>query len=542
MANALLDPMTQLLNSPAKRRGLAVGVVLLASVATFGSLIYWNSTPDYQVLFSNLSQEDAGEMVAKLKEKKIPFELSPGGTSILVPKEKVYDVRLALTAEGLPKGGGVGFEVFDRTSLGTTDFVQKLNYQRAMQGELARTIKQIKEVEQARVHIVTPKESLFVEEQKKPTASVFLKTRAGMSLSAPQVEGIVHLVASAIEGLDPSHITVVDTSGRILSKRHDSSLVGQMSTNQLDYQRNLEEGYKRKIQGMLEEMLGLNKAIARVSADIDFQQVDITEERFDPNGVVRSEQKNSERSSSNSGVRAPETKSENPAEPPAVRGRARTPAEPAAKAPAPAPAPFQTNQADRQNEIRNFEISKINKHIKNPVGSVKKLSVAVIVDGSYKEVADAKGGAKTKQFIARPQEEMEKLENIVKTAMGYDESRGDQIEVVSMPFSWAVTEEEPKTAPGIPWKEYLLVAYKPVVSLILAVLFIFFVVRPLLKRKGYAPGEASLLPGNPAPALASEGAAALRAGDVREQTLQLAQGNPSKTVGIVKTWLNEKEP
>jgi flagellar M-ring protein FliF len=541
MANALLDPMTQLLNSPAKRRGLAVGIVLLASVATFGSLIYWNSTPDYQVLFSNLSQEDAGEMVAKLKEKKIPFELSPGGTSILVPKEKVYDVRLALTAEGLPKGGGVGFEVFDRTSLGTTDFVQKLNYQRAMQGELSRTIKQIKEVEQARVHIVTPKESLFVEEQKKPTASVFLKTRAGMSLSASQVEGIVHLVASAIEGLDPSHITVVDTSGRILSKRNDSSLIGQMTTNQLDYQRNLEEGYKRKIQGMLEEMLGLNKAIARVSADIDFQQVDITEERFDPNGVVRSEQKNSERSSNNSGVRVPETKNENPAEQPAARNRPRAAAEPAAKAPALAPAPFQTNQAERQNEIRNFEISRINKHIKNPVGNVKKLSVAVIVDGSYKEVADAKGGAKNKQFVARPPEEMEKLENIVKTAMGYDESRGDQIEVVSMPFSWAAAEEEPKTAPGIPWKEYLLVAYKPVVSLILAVLFIFFVVRPLLKRKGYAPGEAPLLPGNPAPALASEGAPALRAGDIREQTLHLAQGNPSKTVGIVKTWLNEKE-
>ncbi len=541
MANALLDPMTQLLNSPAKRRGLAVGIVLLVSVATFGSLIYWNSTPDYQVLFSNLSQEDAGEMVAKLKEKKIPFELSPGGTSILVPKEKVYDVRLALTAEGLPKGGGVGFEVFDRTSLGTTDFVQKLNYQRAMQGELARTVKQIKEVEQARVHIVTPKESLFVEEQKKPTASVFLKTRAGLSLSASQVEGIVHLVASAIEGLDPSQITVVDTSGRILSKRNDASLIGQMSTNQLEYQRNLEEGYKRKIQGMLEEVLGLNKAIARVSADIDFQQVDITEERFDPNGVVRSEQKNSERSASNSGVRAPETKNENPAEKPASRPRPRAAAEPAAKTPPAAPAPFQTNQAERQNEIRNFEISKINKHIKNPVGSVKKLSVAVIIDGSYKEAADAKGGAKTRQFIARPPEELEKLANIVKTAMGYDEKRGDQIEVISMPFSWAITEEEPKAASGIPWREYLLVAYKPVVSLLLAVLFIFFVVRPLLRRREYAPSEARMIPGNPTPALAAEGSPAIKAGDMREQTLQLAQGNPTKTVGIVKSWLNEKD-
>jgi len=544
MATSFLDPMSQFLNSPAKRRGLAVGIVLLASAAIFGSLIYWNSTPDYQVLFSNLSQEDAGEMVAKLKEKKIPFELSPGGTSILVPKEKVYDVRLALTAEGLPKGGGVGFEVFDRTSLGTTDFVQKLNYQRAMQGELARTIKQIKEVEQARVHIVTPKESLFVEEQKKPTASVFLKTRSGMSLSSSQVEGIVHLVASAIEGLEPGHITVVDTSGRILSKRNDSSLIGQMSTNQLEYQRNLEEGYKRKIQGMLEEMLGLNKAIARVSADIDFQQVDITEERFDPNGVVRSEQKNSERSSSNSGVKTPDAKSENPAEKATSRGRTRTAAESAAKTPTPAPGPFSTNQAERQNEIRNFEISKINKHIKNPVGSVKKLSVAVIIDGIYKEAADGKGGPKTKQFIARPPEEMEKLVNIVKTAMGYDEKRGDQIEVISMPFSWAITEEEPKAASGFPWREYLLVAYKPVVSLVLAVLFIFFVVRPLLKRKEYVSSEAPVLPGVAPPALAPEGAGApaIKAGgDIREQTLQLAQGNPTKTVGIVKSWLNEKD-
>jgi flagellar M-ring protein FliF len=542
MANSILDSMTQVLNSPGKRRGLAIGIVLLASVAAFGSLIYWNSTPDYQVLFSNLSQEDAGEMVAKLKEKKIPFQLSPTGSSILVPKETVYDVRLALTAEGLPKGGGVGFEVFDRTSLGVTDFVQKLNYQRAMQGELARTIKQIKEVEQARVHIVTPKESLFVEEQKKPTASVFLKTRAGMSLSAPQVEGIVHLVASAVEGMEPNQITVVDTSGRILSKRNDSSIIGQMSTNQLEYQRNLEEGYKRKIQGMLEEVLGLNKAIARISADIDFQQIDITEERFDPNSVVRSEQKNTERSSMNSGTRAVETKSEKAAEPPAAKGRAFVPPETAPKTPAQTSAPFQANQSERQNETRNFEISKINKHIKSPVGSIKKLSVAVVVDGNYKEAVDAKGGGKTKQFTARPSEEMEKLENIVKTAMGYDEKRGDQVEVINMPFSWSVAEEETKGVPaGIPWKDYSLMAYKPLVSLILAALFIFFVARPLLKRRGYAPAESPTLPGNPSPALAPQGAPAIQGGDKRDQTLQLAQGNPSKTVGIVKTWLNEKE-
>jgi flagellar M-ring protein FliF len=152
--------------------------------------------------------------------------------------------------------------------------------------------------------VVTPKESLFVDEQKRPTASVFLKTRSGMSLSAAQVEGIVHLVASSVEGLEPGQITVVDTSGRILSKRNDANLVGQLSTSQLEYQRNLEEGYKKKIQGMLEEVLGLNKAIARVSADMDFQQIQITEERFDPTTVLRSEQKNAERSSMVSGMKA----------------------------------------------------------------------------------------------------------------------------------------------------------------------------------------------------------------------------------------------
>jgi len=550
MANSFLDQMTQSLNSPGNRRGLMIGVVFLISLAAFGSLIYWNSTPDYQVLFSNLAQEDAGEMVNKLKEKKIPFQLSGNGTSILVPKEKVYDTRLALTAEGLPKGGGIGFEVFDRTNLGATDFVQKLNYQRAIQGELSRTIRQIREVEQARVHVVTPKESLFVDEQKRPTASVFLKTRSGMSLSAAQVEGIVHLVASSVEGLEPGQITVVDTSGRILSKRNDANLVGQLSTSQLEYQRNLEEGYKKKIQGMLEEFLGLNKAIARVSADMDFQQIQITEERFDPTTVLRSEQKNAERSSMVSGMKTSgEAKAEKKAEAAAPpKGKTRMGSEGVGKATTPAsPVPFQENQSERQNEIRNYEISKVNKQIKNPVGNIKKLSVAVIVDGTYKEVAESKGG-KTRQFIPRTSEEMEKFENLVKTAMGFDSDRGDQLEVMNLPFSWVQMEEEVKPISGIPWREYILLAYKPAVSLLLAAMFIFFIVRPLLKKKGYSPKEGMLLTERPAPALPTESptvavpaASGAKALDAREQTIQLAQGNPTRTAGIVKAWLNERE-
>ncbi len=539
----LFEQIAQWIGSPAKGRNVLIGVVLLCSLGGFGGLIYWNSQPEYQVLFSNLSQEDAGEMVAKLKEKKVPFQLSARGSSILVTKEQVYDTRLSLAAEGLPKGGGVGFEVFDRTNLGATDFVQKLNYQRALQGELSRTIRQIKEIEHARVHIVTPKESLFVEDQKKPTASVLIKTRSGMRLEASQVEGIVHLVASAVEGLDSGNITVVDTSGKILFKRSEATSIGQMTTNQLEYQRNIEEGLKKKVQGLLEEVLGLNKAIARVSADIDFQQIDITEETFDPNAVIRSEQKNFEKSFMISNPKPPATGKADPARPAEVKPSAPAPGETRTKGGE--PAPLQSNQAERQNEIRNYEISKVNKRIKSPMASLKKISAAVVVDGTYKEVQDAKG-KKTREFQIRPPEEMKNIEAIVKKAIGYDEERGDQVEVINMPFNWSVSEEDPKALAGERWKEYILISYKPLVSLVLAVLFIFFVVRPLLKRRAPLPPQeagVNYLPKMTQPQPASLEAGPPREGktlDVRQQTLQLAQENPSKVVGIIKDWINEK--
>ncbi|RPJ05701.1 MAG: flagellar M-ring protein FliF, partial [Deltaproteobacteria bacterium] len=366
MANSMIGQLLSFFNSTSQRRKLFLAAVVLISMVGFGSLIFWNQRPEYQILFSNLSQEDAGEMIHKLKEKKTPYELSQSGTAILVPRDQVYDVRLALAAEGLPKGGGVGFEVFDRTTLGTTDFVQKLNYQRAMQGELSRTIRQIKEIEQARVHVVTPKESLFIEDQRKPTASIFVKTRSGMTLAPVQVEGIVHLVASAIEGLEPGNITVVDTSGKVLSKRNESTLLGQLTSSQLEYQRNIEEGLKKKVQGMLEEMLGLNRAIARVSVELDFQQVDITEESYDRNGVLRSEQRNMERSTValiGTGGDRPETAPEGKAPNPNADRKGKG-----------ASAPSQNgNLSERQHEVRNYEISKINKHIKNPVGSLRRV-------------------------------------------------------------------------------------------------------------------------------------------------------------------------
>ena len=542
----MADPITQFFSSPAKARNVSIVVVILLSAIGFGSLIYWNNRPDFQVLFSNVSQEDGGEILAKLKEKKIQYQLTGNGTTILIPRDQVYDTRITLAAEGLPKGGGVGFEVFDRTNLGTTDFVQKLNYQRALQGELSRTIKQIKEVEQARVHIVTPKVSLFVEEQKKSTASVFIKTRSGMTLGAPKVEGIVHLVASAIEGLEPGNITVVDTSGKILSKRVEAGLMGQLTTGQLEYQRNIEEGFKKKIQGMLEEVLGLNKAIARVSSEIDFQEINIVEESYNPTPVIRSEQKSAEKSSSSTGGNPPrEGKAEAAPDRKAPRGKAGVLAEASSKMSSLFPSsPSSASSSERKNEVRNFEISKVNRQIKNPVGSVKKISVAVIVDGTYKETAGAKE-AKTKQYIPRPPEEMKSLEGIIKRAIGYDEKRGDQVELINMPLNWAIQEEELKEEKKAIWKEYVLDFYKPGVSLLLAVLFIFFVVRPFLKGRPSLPQEKAvplLAQNEQTPAAETPRIAGVKKPlEIRDQILQLVQQDPSKTAGIVKTWIREKE-
>ncbi|MGQ9847465.1 MAG: flagellar basal-body MS-ring/collar protein FliF, partial [Bacteroidales bacterium] len=446
-SEVLIQSLTDFING----KNLFLFLILFLSVIFIGMLIFWNTQPDFQVLYSNLSQEDAAEISSKLKEKKIPFKFNQSGTTIMVPKEQVYEIRLNLANEGLPKGGGVGFEIFDRTNFGTTDFVQKLNYIRGLQGELSRTIKQIKEVEHARVHIAIPKDTLFVEEQKKPTASVFIRTRTGMALSSSQVEGIVHLISCAVEGLEPGNITVLDNTGKMLSKKQDQSSIGQLTSSQLEYQRNIEEGLKRKVQSMLEEVLGPNKAIARVTANIDFQQVDILEETYDPKPIPRSEQKTLEKSSSNNGsIEKGNTSYE---------GKAS----------------FSAGLiSDRQSELRNYEVSKINKRIKNPIGVIKKISAAVIVDGTYAESIDSNGN-RIRKYSPRSQEEMKGLENLVKKAIGYEEQRGDQVEIINMPFYSSNMEEDVKQIKDSFVNKYCPIVYKPAVSLILAILLILFI-------------------------------------------------------------------
>ncbi len=508
-------------------RKITTAVVLTLVVAALAMMFFWANQIDYQLLYSNLSSEDAGSIVSKLKEQRIPYKFAGGGSSILVPAEKVYELRLALANEGLPAGGHVGFEIFDQTNLTTTEFVQKLNYQRALQGELVRTISEFREVEHARVLLVMPNESLFVEDSTPPSASVLLKLRS--ALSPDKVAGIVHLVASAVEGLSPDQVTVVDTTGKVLFKGpNQADQTALFASNKLDHQRQVEASIAARVQSMLEGIVGKGKAIVRVSADMDFDQIDFSEEKYDPDSsVVRSKQIRSESSekkrANESGVRLENTKQGTIP----VQG-----------------GPEAGKRFRKEDEIVNYEINRVTRHILKPSGEVKRLSVAAAVDGTY-EVVTAEDGAKTKKYISRTQEELQDLEKIVKRAMGFDEDRGDQVYVSSFPLSISRDTGEASEVPGINWlalgRQYLRTA----LNFVLVIFVFLFVVRPLLKSvktigtAAPGPGGQKALP------TAARGAESARLPEpqglsTRERTMKLAQDNAEKTEQVLKGWLNEE--
>jgi flagellar M-ring protein FliF len=488
----------------------------------------WTQQADTQVLFANLAPDDAGAIVEKLKDLKVPYEIGAGGTSVLVPSAQVHDLRLQLASQGLPHGGGVGFEIFDRSSLGMSEFVQKLNYRRAIQGELARTIAQMPEVERARVHLAIPERRLFSAEPERPRASVILTVRGSHALSKTQVQGIVHLVASSVEGLHSKDVTVVDGHGQLLSGAagEDSA---RLTGTQLEYQRSVEKDIETRIQSMLERIVGANKAVVRVSSIVDFRQVETTEERYDPNGqVVRSEQRSQEKAAGTNGVSG------------GVPGVASN-VPPSTEA---EPGQSSSNNSQTKNETVNYEVSRTVSKIVEPTGTIKKLSVAVLVDGHY-ESAGAEGektgtAEAARKYVPRSQEEMKQIEDIVKKAMGYQAERQDEVEVVSVQFrSTAVDEaggvstEAPTPAPF--WTPYVRYA----VGGVLFLLILFFVVRPLIAV--VASGVSATTPtGNtqlPAPVGQVEASIA----DMpKPQILDMARSNPESTALVVKHWLKSE--
>jgi flagellar M-ring protein FliF len=393
------------------RRKILIGLVVATIPAILISLAIWSNKPDYTVLFTNLSPEDAQALEDELNAGRIPYKLSEGGKTILVPSSDVYKTRMRLANKGLPEASSsVGYEGFDKTDFGTTDFVQKLKYQRALQVELTRTITQIKEVSAARVHIVLPKETIFSEKEQSAKASVVLKLRPGTTLNESQVSGIVHLIASAVENLDKDNVTVIDNHGNVLSAAGQNVF---LSDSQLKYKKNVENELQQKVQGMLDKVLGPNKSTVQVAAEIELVTTETSSETYDPEKTVVKSEQNTDYSSN---------------------GGATPSGVPGVSASITPNTQVGGNLAEYKGSDTNteYEISKITQKTVEPPGKIKKMSVAVVVDNKIVE-----GNP-----VAWTQLELGDIKNIVKNAVGFDLTRGDpEIEVKNIPFDTSLQQE-----------------------------------------------------------------------------------------------------
>lgn len=446
---------------------ISIFILLVGTIAGFLMIVTWAGSPDYQVLYSGLNSEDSGIILDYLKENNISYEISAYGNAISVPKENVHEVRMVLASKGLPQGSGVGFEIFDNTKIGMSEFAQNINYQRALQGELARTINRFDEVESSRVHIVMASKSLFHEQEESASASVVVKNYPGKTLSKKKVQSIVHLLSSSISGLEPENVTVVDSKGNMLARSNADKAFENSSDVHLDYQEKIERNLEHRVKSILETALGKAKANVRISCLIDFKKMEKTEEMYIPeNRVIRSEQHFNELSGNEEEI------------------------------PVGIPGPVDKNKANvsdaemekgiknyqKNDQTINYEIGKVVSHIVEPTAKIKRLSVAVIVDGTYKENVDRKGNV-SYEYIPRTRDEMQKLENIVKRTVNFDTNRGDEVEVVNIPFETTkndfVKEEEPESGWLSKIAPYWYYMKYPFAALIILMIFLF-VIRPIV--------------------------------------------------------------
>jgi flagellar M-ring protein FliF len=455
-----------------------------AAIAVIIALVLWAKTPDYKVLYSNLADQDGGAIVTQLTQMNVPYRFSDNGSAIEVPADKVYDLRLRLAQQGLPKGGAVGFELLDQEKFGISQFSEQVNYQRALEGELARTIETLGPVKNARVHLAMPKPSLFVREQKSPSASVTLSLEPGRALDEGQISAVVHMVSSAVAGLPPGNVTLVDQGGHLLTQ---SNTAGRdLNDAQLKYAMDVESRFQRRIESILAPIVGSGNVHAQVTAQIDFANKEKTEEQYRPNSdpsqaAVRSRQLNqSEQVNGRNPGGVPGALSNQPA-PPNNAPIANAPQNNAANAP-------QQNQTTsmggstptgssntQRDETTNYEVDRTILHTKLNVGDIQRLSVAVVVN--YRQLTDGKP-------LPLTAEQMKQIENLTREAMGYSDTRGDTLNVVNSPFS--ATEETSLELPF--WKqqaffEMLMSAGRWLVVLIVAWLLWRKLVRPLIQRK-----------------------------------------------------------
>lgn len=446
-------------------RMAAMGAVAAALIGFFIFLIIRVSQPQMTVLFTELPFEDSMAIVKNLETMNVPYDLKQDGAAILVPKKQVLQVRMKLAESGLPVGGGVGYEIFDKSGgLGATSFVQNINRLRAIEGELARTIRSINKVTAARVHLVLPKRQLFSREAAEPSASIVLKVRG--SLEGGQVRAIEHLVASAVEGLKTQRVTIVDHTGKLLASGRDDGDEAAVGSSADERKQAFERRLQREIEEIVASVVGAGRVRVRVAAELDYNKVTETSDVFDPDGqVVRSTNTTSEKSTSSQPGGDNSVSVGN--ELPSASGNNGSSGN------------IQEN-SDKTSEIINYEVSRTTKTEIIEAGRTKKISVAVLVDGLYTK--DASGNS---TYQPRPQDELDEITRLVRSAIGFDGTRGDQVHISNLRFAANAIPALPEAAEegllNLSKNDYFYIA-ELVVTLLVALLVLIMVVRPLIRR------------------------------------------------------------
>ncbi len=531
----------------AQRMRLGAGVALLVAAAV--AAVVMGRQPDYRVLFSNLGDKDGGAVVAQLSQMNVPYKYSEGGGAILIPAERVHDVRLRLATQGLPKGSVAGFELMESNKFGMTQFQERLNFQRGLEGELTRSIQALSSVQSARVHLALPNQNGFFREQQKPSASVLVSLHPGRILDRAQLAGIVHLVASSVPELAPSAVSVLDDTGKLLSQSPDSTAGAEINAQQLLYVQQLEQQYSRRIMDILEPVVGRDNVKAQVTAEVDFSQTESTSEQFRPNqtpdsSAVRSQQVLESRGSSTKTATGVPGAVAN--QPPAPSAAPINGANPAPNAGGQQGTEEQTN---KRESTTNYEVDKTVKVVRGSTGAVKRLSAAVVVN--YQSAED-KGKTVTKALTP---EQIEQMTALVRETIGFNRERGDSVNLMNTPFQVTAA---PTTDTQL-WKQPEMVDLAktfawPVGAVLFAALVLMGLVRPALK--GSAPAKATAakpVAGGQLDALEAETperpalAAPSRKDEVLPATPEqlrledarvLAKENPVAVANILKTWLN----
>ncbi|MCL1889707.1 MAG: flagellar M-ring protein FliF [Desulfovibrionaceae bacterium] len=510
------------------QRMMVAGISLTVTAAFFIMLYVMNQTP-YQPLYTNLNPEDANRVIKSLDAQKIQYKLTENGSAILVPDEQVHQLRIRIAGEGNIMGQGIGFEIFDEVKVGQTDFVQKINYQRALQGELARTIAESPMVESARVHLVIPQRSLFIEDQQKPSASVVLKLADGRRVDNKEVLAIVNLITMAVEGLGKDRVSVTDSAGKTLFQpEEEGSLLG-MTNAQMEQRLLFQQNLERRIEDLLLPVVGPGRVIAKVNVNMDYSRKTIHKELFDPEmTVVRSESRSEEQTQGQANLEAgvPDVN---------FRGDGLT-------------GSISTQSSNREQRQTNFEINKEVQEIIGSVGDVNRLSVAVIIDGTY-----APNEAGEMVFVPRSAEELKNIRQLVGNVVGYDSARGDTIEVSNIPFGPQPTDESQNVAQLL--AEYAIRLGKPFLNAFLIFLFLLIVVRPVVmalirpKVEGEMLEELAGLPSGEERLALMDGsdeemdamAILEKIEDIKAHALHLSEQNIDQALGIIRNWLKKGE-